>query len=304
MPLISIITVNYNQPAVTIEFLRSVKQFAGTNDVEVILVDNAPAENRAADFTAAYPGLIYILSSKNLGYAGGNNLGIKSAKGNYLLLLNNDTEITEGFLTAMVKEMEQNPDIGLLSPLIKYYNDKNMIQYAGFTQMDYLTARNAGIGAMEADKGQYNGDSRETGFCHGAAVMCRRSDLEKAGLMDERYFLYYEELDWCEKFKRTGKKIWFTGKAVIYHKESISVGKTSPIKAFFMTRNRMLYIRKNTNLAQSVLFSVYYTLIAVPKQLMVHLKSGRKDLALQTLKGLWWNFTHSSDSHSLGYKIS
>ncbi|MGC4231941.1 MAG: glycosyltransferase family 2 protein [Niabella sp.] len=304
MPLISIITVNYNQPAVTIEFLRSVKQFAGTNEVEVVLVDNAPAENWATDFAAAYPGLIYISSSKNLGYAGGNNLGIKSAKGNYILLLNNDTEITEGFLTAMVKEMEQNPDIGLLSPLIKYYDDKNIIQYAGFTQMDYLTARNAGIGAMETDKGQYNGDSRETGFCHGAAVMCRRTDLEKAGLMDERYFLYYEELDWCEKFKRTGKKIWFTGKAVIYHKESISVGKASPIKAFFMTRNRMLYIRKNTNLPKSVLFSVYYTLIAVPKQLMIHLKSGRKDLALQTLKGLWWNFTHSSDSNSLGYKIS
>jgi GT2 family glycosyltransferase len=304
MPLISIITVNYNQPAVTIEFLRSVKEFAGTNEVEVVLVDNAPAENRAADFAAAYPGLIYISSSKNLGYAGGNNLGIKRAKGDYLLLLNNDTEITEGFFAAMVKEMEQNPEIGLLSPLIKYYDDKNIIQYAGFTQMDYLTARNAGIGAMEADKGQYNRDSRETGFCHGAAVMCRRTDLEKAGLMDERYFLYYEELDWCEKFKRTGKKIWFTGKAVIYHKESISVGKASPIKAFFMTRNRMLYIRKNTNLPQSVLFSVYYTLIAVPKQLMVHLKSGRKDLALQTLKGLWWNFTHSSDSHSLGYKIS
>jgi len=304
MSLISIITVNYNQPAVTIEFLKSVKQFAGISKVEVILVDNAPAENRAEDFVAAYPGLIYLSSSKNLGYAGGNNLGIKSAKGDYLLLLNNDTEITEGFLASLVKEMEQHPEIGLLSPLIKYYDNKNIIQYAGFTQMNYLTARNAGIGAMEADKGQYNNDSRETGFCHGAAVMCRRTDLEKAGLMDERYFLYYEELDWCEKFKRTGKKIWFTGKAVIYHKESISVGKASPIKAFFMTRNRMLYIRKNTTLPQSALFTIYYTLIATPKQLLAHLKSGRKDLAIQTLKGIWWNFTHSSNSNSLGYKIS
>ncbi|GAB3429100.1 glycosyltransferase family 2 protein [Niabella aquatica] len=304
MPLISIITVNYNQPAVTIEFLRSVRQFAGICEVEVVLVDNAPAENRIKDFLAAYPGLIYISSSKNLGYAGGNNLGIKNAKGDYILLLNNDTEITDGFLDTMVKEMEQHPEAGLLSPLIKYYDNKNIIQYAGFTPMNYLTARNAGIGAMEEDKGQYNGSSRETGFCHGAAVMCRKADLEKAGLMDERYFLYYEELDWCEKFKRTGKKIWFTGKAVIYHKESISVGKASPVKAFFMTRNRMLYIRKNATLPRAFLFSVYYTLIATPKQLLVHLKSGRKDLALQTLKGLWWNFTHSSNSNSLGYKIS
>lgn len=304
MPLISIITVNYNQPAVTIEFLRSVKQFAGTNEVEVVLVDNAPAENRAADFAAAYPGLIYILSSRNLGYAGGNNLGIRRAKGDYMLLLNNDTEITEGFLITMVQEMEQRPEAGLLSPLIKYFDNKDIIQYAGFTTMNYLTARNAGIGAMETDKGQYNGDSRETGFCHGAAVMCRRADLEKAGLMDERYFLYYEELDWCEKFKKNGKKIWFTGKAVIYHKESISVGKASPVKAFFMARNRMLFIRKNTNFPLTFFFSIYYTLIAIPKQLIAHLKSGRKDLALQTLKGLWWNFTHSSNSNSLGYKIS
>jgi len=220
MPLTSIITVNYNQPAVTIDFLKSVNQFTHSGDTEVILVDNAPAENRMADFIAAYPELIYIHSSKNLGYAGGNNLGIQNAKGDYLLLLNNDTEITAGFVTAMITEMEQHPSIGLLSPLIKYYEDKQLIQYAGYTGMNYITARNEGIGALEKDEGQYCNDSRETGFCHGAAVMCRRTDLEQAGLMDERYFLYYEELDWCEKFRRTGKKIWFTGKAAIFRKES------------------------------------------------------------------------------------
>ena len=107
MPLTSIITVNYNQPAVTIDFLKSVKKFTNSSEVEVILVDNAPAENRMTDFAAAYPGLIYIHSSKNLGYAGGNNLGIINAKGYYILLLNNDTEITAGFLEALIKEMEQ-----------------------------------------------------------------------------------------------------------------------------------------------------------------------------------------------------
>ncbi len=303
MPLTSIITVNYNQPAVTIDFLKSVKRFTNSDEVEVILVDNAPAENRMTDFAAAYPGLIYIHSSKNLGYAGGNNLGIKNAKGYYLLLLNNDTEITAGFLEALVREMEQNPSIGLLSPLIKFHENKKLIQYAGFTEMNYITARNGAIGDKETDTGQYSNDSRETGFCHGAAVMCRRTDLDQAGMMDERYFLYYEELDWCEKFKRIGKKIWFTGKAVIYHKESISVGKASPIKAFFMTRNRMLYIRKNTNLTNTALFSAYYIFIATPKQLLIHVKNGRADLAAQTFKGIWWNLTHSANSSSLGYYI-
>ncbi|WP_346239478.1 glycosyltransferase family 2 protein [Niabella insulamsoli] len=304
MPLTSIITVNYNQPAVTIEFLKSVRQFADPHEVEVILVDNAPAKNWRLDFIEAYPDLVYIHSSKNLGYAGGNNLGIKSANGTYILLLNNDTEITASFVSTLVREMEQHPEIGLLSPLIKFFEQKDIIQYAGFSEMNYFTARNAAIGSFEQDKGQYNDDSRETGFCHGAAVMCRKDDLERAGLMDERYFLYYEELDWCEKFKRIGKKIWFTGKAVIYHKESMSVGKASPIKSFFMSRNRMLYVRKNTNAYKTAFFTAYYTFVATPKQVLVHLKNGRTDLAVQTLKGLWWNFTHSSKSASLGYKLS
>ncbi|MCH5597742.1 glycosyltransferase family 2 protein [Niabella ginsengisoli] len=225
MPLTSIITVNYNQPAVTIDFLKSVKRFTDVNEVELILVDNAPNENRMKDFITAYPDLIYIHSSKNLGYAGGNNLGIRNAKGYYILLLNNDTEITPGFLSAMVNEMEHNRHIGLLSPLIKYYESKKTIQYAGFTEMNYITARNTGIGAREEDKGQYSNDSRETGFCHGAAVMCRRTDLDKAGLMDENYFLYYEELDWCEKFKRIGKKYGLPVKQSSITKSRSALGK-------------------------------------------------------------------------------
>lgn len=304
MPLTSIITVNYNQPAITIAFLKSVRRFTNSDEVEVLLVDNAPAESRRKDFAEAYPGLVYISSSKNLGFAGGNNLGIQNAKGYYILLLNNDTEITEGFLHAMIKELEANKDIGLLSPLIKYYENKNIIQYAGFSSMNYVTGRNTSIGSMEQDSGQYSTVSRETGFCHGAAVMCRQVDLERAGLMDEQYFLYYEELDWCEKFKRIGKKIWFTGKAVIYHKESMSVGKESALKTFFMTRNRMLFIRRNTGYANTALFSLYYTLIATPRQILNYLRKGRKDLAKQAIKGLWWNFTHSSTSNSPGHKIS
>src|SRR5690606_7256217 len=114
-------------------------------------------------------------------------------------------------------------------------------------KMNYLTGRNKTIGQFDIDKGQYDNLSYEIGFCHGAAMMCRNKDLEKVGLMDENYFLYYEELDWCEKFKRNGKKIWFTGKAKVYHKESISVGKESILKTYFLIRNRILFIRKNTS---------------------------------------------------------
>lgn len=303
MKTTSIVTVNFNQPQVTIDFLKSVKVSTCAETVEVILVDNGCREDHEEAYKRAYPELVYIRSAVNLGFAGGNNLGIKVAKGDYLLLLNNDTEITKNLIETMIAEFDNHPEIGILSPLILYFDQPETIQYAGFTAMNYLTCRNKGIGNMETDSGQYDKDSRETGFCHGAAMMCRKSDLETVGLMAEHFFLYYEELDWCEKFKKAGKKIWFTGKAKVYHKESISVGKESSIKTYFMTRNRMLFIRRNTGLLNTLLFSTYYLLFACSKQIVVYLLKGRKDLIPWVFKGVLWNFNNSKNSHKLGIKI-
>lgn len=299
----SIITVNFNQLQVTIDFLNSVKKNTITEQVELILVDNGSVHDYGDEFKLAYPGLIYIRSDQNLGFAGGNNLAIDIARGKYLLFLNNDTEITDNLIDQLTSELENNLDIGLISPLILYYENPEIIQYAGFTPMNYLTCRNKGIGSMDSDRGQYNQDSRETAYCHGAAMMCRRSDLKDVGLMAEQFFLYYEELDWCERFRKAGKKIWFTGRAKIYHKESMSVGKESSIKTYFMTRNRFLFIRRNTNWMNTVLFSVYYIILACPKQIYTYLKKGRKDLVKWVIKGLAWNFSNRADSNKLGYKI-
>ncbi|MBU2046467.1 MAG: glycosyltransferase family 2 protein, partial [Bacteroidetes bacterium] len=271
--------------------------------IEVILVDNASDENHEIEFNNAFPDLIFLRSELNLGFAGGNNLGINIANGDYIFLLNNDTEIIAGCIEVLINEFETNSQIGLLSPLIIYDDDRSMIQYAGYTPLNYLTARNSQIGQFEKNVGQYDRLSYETAFCHGAAVMCKRADLMKAGLMDESYFLYYEELDWCEKFKRIRKTINFTGKTHIYHKESISVGKESIIKTYFMTRNRMLFIRRNTGILNTLLFSIYYTLIAFPKMIFLYLKNSRTDLAKFALKGLVWNFSHSKNSKDLGFKL-
>lgn len=303
MKTTSIVTVNFNQPQVTIDFLNSVKANTVANTVEVILVDNGSREDHEEAYKTVYPELVYIRSAVNLGFAGGNNLGIKVAKGDYLLLLNNDTEITANLIETMIAEFQSHPEIGILSPLLLYFDQPETIQYAGFTEMNYLTCRNKGIGNMETDRGQYAGDSRETGYCHGAAMMCCKADLESVGLMAEHFFLYYEELDWCEKFKKAGKKIWFTGKAKVYHKESMSVGKESSIKTYFMTRNRMLFIRRNTGLFNTLLFSMYYLLFACSKQIVVYLLKGRVDLIPWVFKGIFWNFTNSKNSHKLGFKI-
>lgn len=303
MSLTSIITVNFNQPQVTIDFLRSVRENTLAKNVEVILVDNGSREDHEESYKSAYKDLVYIRSSVNLGFAGGNNLGIKAAKGDYLLLLNNDTEITGNLIDILTAEFNEHPEIGILSPLILYFDQPELIQYAGFTAMNYLTCRNQGIGNMEKDEGQFNMDSRETGYCHGAAMMCRKADLETVGMMAENFFLYYEELDWCEKFKKAGKKIWFTGKTRVYHKESVSVGKVSSIKTYFMTRNRMLFIRRNTSFLNTLFFTVYYLLFACSKQIIIYMLKGRTDLIKWIFKGILWNFTHIKSSDKLGFKI-
>lgn len=303
MKSVSIITVNFNQRQVNIDFLKSVKSNPSRHALEIIFVDNGSNNTFADDYREIYPEIIYIRSEVNLGFAGGNNLGIEKATGDYILLLNNDTEITSDTIDVLIDEMENNSQIGLLSPLILYYDEPKVIQYAGFSEMNYLTCRNSGIGSMEANNGQFDKVSVETAFCHGAAMMCRRADLDVVGIMADEFFLYYEELDWCEKFKKAGKKIWFTGKTKIYHKESMSVGKESAIKTYFMTRNRMLFIRRNTGFLNTIFFTIYYIFIACTKQIVNYLLKGRKDLAKWTLRGVFWNFTNAKNSKNLGFKI-
>ena len=303
MALTSIITVNFHQPDVTIDLLKSIAKSYTPEQVEVILVDNGAIKNSELIFLPHFGNIKYIQSKENLGFAGGNNLGIKKAKGDYIFLLNNDTEIPAGCLETMIVEMEANEKIGLLSPLLLYFDQKDLVQYAGFTPLNYLTARNEIIGHFDQNIGQYDNQTYQTGFCHGAAMMCRKTDLLKVGVMDESYFLYYEELDWCERFKNIGKEIWFTGKTYVYHKESVSVGKASPIKTYFMTRNRMLFIRKNTGLTNTILFSIYYTLVAMPKFILKLLLSKDSHLAKWALKGLLWNYQHGKNCKKLGFRI-
>jgi len=303
MKTVSIITVNFNQPEVTIDFLKSVKSSLLSPGIEVVLVDNGSEVFHEAEFKSVYPELIYIRSEINLGFAGGNNLALEAAKGDYLLFLNNDTEVTANLCEVLTSTLDDDPKIGIISPMLLYFDRPDLIQYAGFSSMNYLTGRNKDLGRLQHDHGQYNEVSMETGYCHGAAMMCRSADLQQIGPMSDAFFLYYEELDWCEHFKRAGKKIWFTGKTRVYHKESISVGKESPIKTYFMTRNRMLFIRRNSNLVNTLAFSIYFILIASAKQVLTYVFKGRIDLAKWVLKGVWWNLTHSKNSKNLGFKI-
>lgn len=303
MNKVSLITVNFNQKDVTEDLLQSISEFNHYPNLEIIVVDNASTENPVPHWILQYPQVTFIRSEINLGFAGGNNLGINQSTGDYLFLINNDTEITEGLIDQLVSVLDSNHNIGIISPKIIFHQQPDTLQYTGFTPMNYYTARNSCVGYMEKDTGQYNNSAGETGFIHGAAMMVRKAAIEKAGLMAEHFFLYYEEMDWCDRIRQAGYKIWVEPNAVIYHKESISVGKKSALKEFFMNRNRILYIRRNAPLAARLVFYCHFGLLVAPRNVLNYLKEGRTDLLTQFIKAIWWNITHKTDSKNLGFPI-
>lgn len=304
MKKVSIVTVNFNQPVVTEELLSSIEKTSTYSNIEIIIVDNASKANPIPKWLLKYPAVKLIRSEINLGFAGGNNLGIKEATGDYLFLVNNDTEFTAGLIDKLVDTLDTHEDVGLISPMIKYYNDKQLIQYAGYTPMNYYTCRNSCIGLRQKDEGQFDHIIGPTAYCHGAAMMIRKEAIDKAGLMAESFFLYYEEVDWCEQIIRTGYKAWVNTDALIYHKESVSVGKKSKLKEYFMNRNRILFTRRNAPLFKKLFFYIYFLLVVTPRNVINYIKGRNYSFIPALFNAIWWNVTHSKNSSNLGYPIN
>lgn len=295
-PLVSIITVNYNQCKVTEELLQSLQDINYPN-IEIIVVDNASPSCNPDILLKKHPNIKLIKNKVNLGFAGGNNVGIRASKGEYLLFINNDTEVPPNFIEPLVKLLCQNKTIGMVSPKIKFYWDKNIIQYAGYKKMNRFTMRNTTIGMYEKDSDKFNYIS-ETEAGHGAAMMVPTEVVRKVGLMPEIYFLYYEELDWSEMIKRAGYKIYYQPKSVIYHKESISTGKNSPLKTYYSTRSRVLFTRRNLKRFPKTISILFQYLISFPKNSITFLGKGQFQHFKVYVKALLWNITHYKGLHS------
>lgn len=289
-PCVTIITINYNQLQLTCELLDSLRKLTYP-EVEVIVVDNHSQENPAEIIGERYPEVKLILSSENLGFAGGNNLGIRASRGKYLLFLNNDTEVDPGFLEPLVSLFESNPKAGAASSKILYFNSGETIQYAGSTRIDPFTGRSKRIGYMEKDQGQHN-RLQETDLAHGAAMMVPRKVIEEVGMMPDFFFLYYEEVDWCESIKKAGYKIYFVPDSKVYHKESMSIGKGSTLKTYYMTRNRLLYMRRNTEGFRKLTWILFFLFFSLPKNALMFTLKRDIDHAKAFWKGLAWNITH------------
>jgi GT2 family glycosyltransferase len=286
--MVSIVSVNYNQPEVTCEMLASLRKVTYPN-FEILIVDNASPSTSPDSIKEQYPEVQLLISDKNLGFAGGNNIALKQTQGDYILLLNNDTEVKPDFLDSLVALMESDKEIGIVSSKILYFHEDNTIQYAGASPLNRITSRGFHYGYKEIDNGQFN-EVTETAYPHGACMMIRKSVLEELGLLYEGYFLYYEELDFAERVKRAGYKIYFQPNSSIFHKESISTGKNSPLKTYYMNRNRVLFLRRNSNGITFLLAMLYFFGIALPKNTVKYLFNREHLSALY--RGVAWNISN------------
>lgn len=287
---ISIITINYNGLKDTCELIDTLP--LENDKLEVIVVDNASLQDEASIIEQRYPRVTVVRSSKNLGFAGGNNLGIQASHGRYLFFINNDTiietkneEQRNNFLQPLIERLESSDKIGMVCPKIRFSWGNHLIQYAGYTPLSSITMRNHSIGFGEEDHGQYD-TPHQTPYAHGAAMLVKREVINRVGMMPECFFLYYEELDWSMMIRRAGYEIWFDPSFTVYHKESQSTGQDSPLRTYYLTRNRLLFVRRNIHQPERLLSYIYLIGVVAVKDCLKSLFRRRLDLVKAIMRGI------------------
>ena len=279
---VSIIAINYNGLEDTCALIESIPF---NENMEVIIVDNASKNQEAEKIAQRFPKVNVVRSDINLGFAGGNNLGIQAAQGKYLFLVNNDTVFKDFNIKALIDRMESFSKIGIVCPKIRFAWRNNPIQFSGYTPLSQVTVRNHAIGFGEDDHGQYD-IAHPIPYAHGAAMLVRREAINKIGLMPECYFLYYEELDWSMMFTRAGYQIWYEPKCTIYHKESQTTGQNSPLRTYYLTRNRLMLVRRNPQEFNKTLAYIYLFGIVALRDIVKSTLTTRFDFLRATILGL------------------
>jgi GT2 family glycosyltransferase len=264
---VSIIILNYNKNQDTLDCLKSLKIQTYKN-FEILLVDNGSEYNSFLElkrelkqFKEALE-IILIRIKANLFFSGGNNKALKIANGEYICLLNNDTIVSPDFIEKMVDFLEENPDAGMISPKIKVYKNKNYLWYAGA----YVNLKKAsvsvprGIWEFDPQNQKYN-EVILTDFAAGTALFLKKEVIDKIGLLDEIFFMYFEETDWNLRAKKKGYKIYYVPTTIIYHKVTPFIGKKAfLLKKFFFNRNRQILVWKHAKFIDLLIFYFGFSL--------------------------------------------
>ncbi|KAB2880310.1 glycosyltransferase family 2 protein [bacterium] len=247
-PLVSVVILNYNGK----KFIKSLFDSLSKTtypSVEWIMVDNASMDDSVAYTEQHYPQVMLIRSDANLGYTGGNNLGIAAAQGKYIVLLNNDVEVAPDWLDHLVNEAEKDETVGALQPKLQSMINRGYFEYAGASggfidQWGFAFLRGRMFDTIETDRGQYD-DIREIFWASGAALFLRRSALDEAGTLDETFFMHYEEIDLCWRLHLHGYIVKVIPQSNVLHYVSASLPAADFKKLYWNHRNSLILLIKN-----------------------------------------------------------
>ena len=261
MTKVSVVILNWNRARDTIDCIDSLKKLVIKDfSLEIIVVDNGSTDNSIDKIKKKIKNIKnikgeLIRNEENLGFAAGNNVGIKHALNHgadFVLILNNDTVVDRNLILALLNTAKKRPKAGLISPKIYFakgfefhkarYKKSQLgkvIWYAG-GNMNWDNVLGSNCGVDEVDKGQH-GKIIETDFATGACVLMRKKAIEEVGMFDEQYFMYLEDADLSYRMKVRGWKVLYSPKGILWHKVAQSPGIGSDLNDYFITRNRLIF---------------------------------------------------------------
>lgn len=285
-PLVTVVLLNRNQRLATVRCLKSLQAVAYSN-LKVVVVDNGSVDSSLHEFSSLLPGLTILSSQKNLGCSGGRNLALQYAMAHdteYILFLDNDTEVVPDFLIHLLRTAESESKIGIVSSKIVNHQDRSLMWMAGgrLDQKCRATALYFGEPVTNVERTAY-----EVDWVPGCVLLVKRCVVEAIGYFDNAYFIYFEDIDWCWKATRNGYSIFVNPQSVVFHEPSQAFGgPTSRAKRYLMTRNRLLFSSRATkgwNKVSSVCTFVLEELTSIIKEIL----SNKSKLALARFHGLF-----------------
>ncbi len=263
-PLVSVVIVNWNGKHLLGECLDSLAA-QQARDVEIIVVDNGSQDGSAEYVQERYPRVNLVRLPENLGFAGGNNAGIRIANGRYIALLNNDTKADPAWLSSLLDAAGSSPQsVGMWASKILSYDNPETFDNVGL--LLYPDGLGRGKGRLERDRGQYDTPG-EAFFPSGCAGMYRKEMLDEIGLFDEEFFAYADDVDIGLRARLAGWECRYVPAAVVYHKYSSSSSAYSPFKAFLVERNRIWVLLKYFPV-ELILLSPLFTLLRLSGHLL------------------------------------
>jgi len=252
-PIIKIIVLNWNGKKDTLECLSSLEALSSKPE-EIIVVDNGSQDGSQEAIRQQFPSVTLIETGQNLGFAEGNNVGIRyalSKKCDYIFLLNNDTVVDPDILKSFTLAMKEYPQVGILGANIYLFEERNKFDHLGGKWNQKKGSFDL-IGLRQLDDGKQWQAAQELDYACGCALFIRREVFEAIGLLESRFFLIWEESDFCFRARRVGFLTMSCPQAKLWHKVSASFVGGKPHSTYFWWRNRLFWIERNCSLTEKI----------------------------------------------------